>query len=148
MTRVKNYALTTLLIEDDIFLQKAISDVLNSLGHKVYATCSGQNGQHIYQKHAEEIELVVTGSDLPEFDRKELFTFLDSIHCRYGVLILAHQHEEVEIFLSMPKCCGLLIKPFSLTDLGWHIAQIVWNKVYYPVWHNDFTPQIVSNQHN
>lgn len=67
---------TILLVEDDLLLRRVMTRVLQSAGYRVLAAEDGEVAIGLWQKHGEEIGLVISDSAMPKIGGLGLFQFV------------------------------------------------------------------------
>lgn len=124
---------TILLAEDDHTTRMLLYELLEGRKAKIYQAEDGSSAFHIFEKHTETINLVITDIQMPELSGPEL---LDKIKERcleqkietpivIGLTAHADSHE-----LNEYKARGMdyiVIKPFKQTDL-FHVFDLITNK--------------------
>ena len=109
---------TILLVEDEELISKVAAIVLEKNGYKVLAASSGAEALALYEKHANEIDLVITDIMLPEMDGLQLSRSLKKInpHAR----IIASTGQATEAQKSKLRALGvhvILHKPYDAKKL-------------------------------
>ncbi|MBI9085105.1 MAG: response regulator [Desulfobacterales bacterium] len=105
---------TVLLIEDEDLLRSSTKIILEHGGYDVYAAASGAEGIGIYQKHRDEINVVLLDMIMPEMNGVEVFGALCQIDPRVKVVMTSGFTQKA----SIPEGVKNFIKkPFSYNDL-------------------------------
>jgi DNA-binding NtrC family response regulator len=110
---------TILLVEDENPVLIAGRALLERLDYAVMTATDGSEALHIYQRHQNEIDLVLTDVRMPEMGGHELYVALKRINPAVKALLMSAHH--VEDRMTDPQMAGLkgvLQKPFSLDSLG------------------------------
>ena len=105
-----------LLIEDDLELQKLVSDFLNKSGFRCVCANSISKGKVLFEKYKFQIVLLDLG--LPDGDGLTCIPFIKSIWNETGVIIVSarDQLEDRVDGLNL-GADDYLIKPFHLSEL-------------------------------
>lgn len=115
---------TILLVEDDGSVLVAGRALLERLDYTVMTATDGNEALQIYQRHQNEIALVLTDVRMPEMDGHELYAALKRIDPGVKALLMsAYRGEDWATDPQMAGLKGVLQKPFSLDSLGRAVRQ-------------------------
>ena len=112
---------TILLIDDEDLLLKMGEMVLSSFGYRVMTANSGARGLEIFEKHAGEIDLVITDMVMPQISGREVIERLRKVSpglkiiCASG-FVRPPATENKDNFLQ---------KPFASQDLLQKVKQVL-----------------------
>ena len=117
--------ITLLYVEDESDLRKTEGQVYNKLFKKVYAAEDGLEALSVFQKHKDEIDVIVTDINMPrmngiEFSKEVLKTTNIPI-----IITSAHSHAE---FTTKAIEFGVkkhLIKPITINEIIQDIEEVV-----------------------
>ena len=113
-----------LLIEDDLELQKLVSDYLNKSGF--ICTCANniRSGKLLFEKHKYEIVLLDLG--LPDGDGLTCIPFIKSIWNETGVIIVSARDKLEDRIDGLDLGADdYLVKPFHLSELNARINALL-----------------------
>jgi PAS domain S-box-containing protein len=117
---------TILVVDDEPVVRKVVSKMLERLGYTVLLAGSGKEAVDHYQRHMEQIDLVLLDMTMPVMDGKETFIQLQS-HDKDVKVILASgfskQGKAEEIVAR--GCRGFLQKPYDLKELSRSLRSIL-----------------------
>lgn len=113
---------TLLLVEDEAAVREVGQNLLEHLGYQVLTATNGRQALEVYERHQDQIALVLTDLVMPEMGGKELFYALRERNPRVKVVVLTGyplggESED----LLVDGIAGWLQKPLRLSPL----AQIV-----------------------
>ena len=104
---------TILLIEDEELLAELVSASLTGKGYHVLTATDGLEGVALYQKHHQDIGLVISDLGLPKLDGMSVFNRIKKINPRVKVLITSgYMDTETKSDFLEGGACGFLQKPF------------------------------------
>jgi signal transduction histidine kinase/CheY-like chemotaxis protein len=113
---------TLLLVEDDAALLEALEERLCDYGYSVLAARSGPEALEISQKHAGEIDLLVTDVVLPEMNGPDVARLLAADRPRIkAIFISGHCDHTLVKDLMTRNAASFLEKPFSADELARHV---------------------------
>jgi len=107
-----------LFVEDEELILKMMETMLKSQGYRVYTAQDGLQAIEVFQRHVQDIDLVVSDIGLPGLSGKEVFERLKEMHSRVRVLLATGfiQPEE-RMELLEQGVLHLLDKPYTPTTL-------------------------------
>ncbi len=113
-----------LIIDDEILVLEAVSDILTSAGFKILTASSGQEGIALFKVHCEKIKLVLLDLSMPDMDGVETFSALKKVDPEIRVILSSgyHQEEATRQFLGQ-GLTGFLQKPYSFDTLTAKIQE-------------------------
>jgi len=115
-----------LVVDDERVVRKIASDLLSSLGYRVYVASNGQNALDVYGVLRERIGCVILDYSMPVMDGLECLKGLRSMSSRLPVL-LATGHDirdKIEI-IQRAGADAIIQKPFQLEDLVQKIRAVI-----------------------
>ena len=117
----------TIILVDD---EKAILDItgenLTALGYKILKASSGQEAVDIYQKHKDDIQLIILDMIMPGLSGGETFDFLRKINSNVKVILCSGYSIDGEAQKILDRGCkGFIQKPFNLYDLSQKIRNVL-----------------------
>ena len=77
---------TILVVEDEETIARAATMVLEKSGYKVLTAANGVEGLALYEKHANEIDIVITDIMMPEMDGLQLSRSLKKINPQVNIV--------------------------------------------------------------
>jgi two-component system cell cycle sensor histidine kinase/response regulator CckA len=115
---------TILVVEDNLAMQKALTEGLEMLNYRVLMAVDGQQALALLEKHSGEIALVLSEVIAPE---PEGIALLYTLQRRYGdvrvVVLSNYAPEDRQEGLILPGVVGWLRKPVKLEQLAEVMAQ-------------------------
>jgi CheY-like chemotaxis protein len=107
-----------LVVDDEEIVLMTTKLMLKKLGKAVSAFSNSIEGLSYYQSHAEEIDLVIIDSHMPEKSGHELYADLCAANPNVIVVVSSAfaDDEERKEYTDM-GAQGVLTKPFSIADL-------------------------------
>lgn len=109
-----------LVVDDDVLIQMATSDMVLDLGHEVREAGSGRGALEIL-RGGERIDLVITDQAMPGMSGLELAREIRSLFPDMPILLATGYGELPDNDLSLP----LLGKPFRMEDLAAKIKAVM-----------------------
>lgn len=122
-TRTRSSPLRILVVDDDVLIQMATSDMVADLGHEAREANSGKAALELLRS-GEEIDLVITDQAMPGMSGLELADEIRSFLPDMPILLATGYGELSDNHLSLPR----LGKPFRVQDLGAQIDALVGDK--------------------
>jgi two-component system cell cycle sensor histidine kinase/response regulator CckA len=121
---------TILLVEDEKMVLDINKEMLESLGYRIYAAGSGQEGIAIFKEKRNEIDLVILDMIMPGLAGGETFSRLREIDPGVRVLLSSGYSLNGEAQHIMDRGCnGFLQKPYQIEILSRKIREIVGEKI-------------------
>jgi two-component system, cell cycle sensor histidine kinase and response regulator CckA len=115
---------TILLVDDEKMVLEVNREMLESLGYRVYAAGSGQEGLSVYMEKRKEIDLVVLDMIMPGISGGETFDRLREIDPTVRVLLSSGYSINGEAKTIIDRGCnGFLQKPFQLEQLSGKVKE-------------------------
>jgi two-component system, cell cycle sensor histidine kinase and response regulator CckA len=117
---------TILLVEDEQLLIESVFLILKSKGYKVFTAQDGKEAVEVYQKHRDEIDLVLTDLGLPGITGKDVFQNLLEINADVKVVLASGFFEpEVKSNLLEAGVKGFIQKPYIQDDILRIIREVL-----------------------
>ncbi|MBN1979339.1 MAG: response regulator [Anaerolineae bacterium] len=124
-TLVQGQGQLILVVEDDAATRAALVDSLELLNYRVIEATNGREALSIFERHAEQIALVLSDMVMPEMGGKALLYALRERAETAKVIMLTGHPLDEETFENL-KAHGLqgwLLKPLSIERLSQVVAQ-------------------------
>jgi PAS domain S-box-containing protein len=117
---------TVLLVDDEDFILKVGSQILQELGYAVLTACSGQEALEIYSEKKDEIDIVVLDMIMPGMGGGETFDSIKALKLDAKVLLSSGYSimGEASDILSR-GCQGFIQKPFTMKSFSEKLRQIL-----------------------
>jgi PAS domain S-box-containing protein len=113
-----------LVVDDDEVVLETISGMLSELGYNVRCAGNGQEAVTIYQRHGDDIDLVLLDMIMPVMNGTACFRALREINPRVRVLIVTgHAMDNVASELAAEDLCDIITKPFLRATLSSAVAR-------------------------
>jgi len=117
--RVKRGPGTVLLVDDEPIIVEVGEQMLSSLGFRVLTAVSGREALETYERHGDEIDLVVLDMIMPDMGGGEAFDRLRQVDPGVRVLLSSGCSLDGEAKEILDRGCSSFIqKPFRLSDLS------------------------------
>ena len=117
---------TILLVEDEEMIRNMTTSMLTRMGFKVLEAIDGVDAVEIFQKHQDEIDVVVSDLTIPRMDGWETLAALRRIRADLPV-ILASGYDECVVFagdhLESPQ--AFLHKPYKMSALKESLEKVL-----------------------
>jgi PAS domain S-box-containing protein len=109
---------TVLLVDDEPTVRQMGRQLLESLGYAVFAAASGQEAEEVYQRHGEEIDLVILDLVMPHQSGRECFAALQEQDPAVRVLLSSGfpRDEEIDTIIDQ-GAVGFVKKPYRRAQL-------------------------------
>lgn len=118
-----------LLVEDDSTVMKTCRRMLESLGYRVLTAGTPGEAVLLAEKHAGEIDLLLTDVVMPEMNGRELATTLLSAHPALKCLFMSgYTADIIDSQGVLPEGVHLMQKPFSLQDIALQVRRVLEQK--------------------
>jgi PAS domain S-box-containing protein len=117
---------TVLLVDDEDFILKVGSQILQELGYAVLTACSGQEALEIYSEKKDEIDIVVLDMIMPGMGGGETFDSIKALKLDAKVLLSSGYSimGEASDILSR-GCQGFIQKPFTMKSFSEKLREIL-----------------------
>ncbi len=117
---------TILVADDEKVILEVSTEMLTSLGYRVYAAGSGQEAIALFKEKIGEIDLVILDMIMPGISGAETFDRLREIKPSIKVLLSSGYSINGEAKTIMDRGCnGFLQKPFHLEKLSSKIRELL-----------------------
>ncbi len=114
---------TILFVDDEPLLRDVATQMITRLGYGVLTAATGQEALRLYQEHHDRIRVVILDMMMPDWNGIETFEKLQAFDPKVRVLICSGFTREVTTQLLEKGCKGFIQKPFSMSDLKFHILS-------------------------
>lgn len=117
---------TILLVDDEDMILDVSRKMLEKLGYTVLSAASGHEAIDMYQKHLEEISLVIIDMIMPDLNGGETYDELKKITPEIKVLLASgySMDGQAQDILSR-GCNGFIQKPFNIKGISYKIRAIL-----------------------
>ncbi len=117
---------TILLVEDEESVRQLVRDTLASKGYKVLEADSGEAGLAVAEKHAGQIDLIITDVMMPGMSGREMVNKLNQSRPAARVLYLSGYTEDAIVSEGkFESGTAFLQKPFSLQSLSKKVREVL-----------------------
>ena len=119
-------ASTILLVDDELVLREALSELLEVHGFTVLLAENGLQGLAVYDEYKADIDLILLDMTMPVMSGRETLAALKQRGARTPVLLLSgYDPHEMELPVEGITPAGFLRKPFELNVLLATIRQVL-----------------------
>jgi PAS domain S-box-containing protein len=117
---------TILLAEDEEQIQWLAKTMLEELGFTVISASNGREGLDLYQRHAAEIDLVVTDMGMPVMNGFEMFRELKKLRPDLPIIVSSGFGDaDVTSKLGRDDIAGLIGKPYNFSEFSETLRRVV-----------------------
>jgi len=117
---------TILLVDDEKMVLEVSTELLESMGYRVYAAGSGEEAIAVYKKKRNEINLVILDMIMPGISGGETFDRLREINPGIKVLLSSGYSINGKAQIIMDRGCnGFLQKPFQMENLSRKVRGVL-----------------------
>jgi len=117
---------TILLVDDEYSMRETTSEVLESLGYKVFKASDGEQALEIFKARQQEIALILTDIVMPKMGGIELAKCIRQLDKRAPIIFATGYDKESEFTDGNQVDKSLLInKPFSYDKLSRMIQDMI-----------------------
>ena len=110
---------TVLLVDDEDMIVEVGQAMLEKLGYRAVTAGSGQGALDLYEKHREEIDLVILDMIMPDMGGGETYDRLREIDGDVKVILSSGYSIEGQAKEIMDRgCSGFIQKPFAMEELS------------------------------
>ncbi len=115
-----------LIIDDEEVVRETAGMILEELGYTILEAEDGKQGLEVYQRHQDQVDLVILDMIMPVMDGSECFLALKKIHPDLPIIISSGFTRDAD--LNSLKEHGLEIflrKPYSVLELSRAVDQSI-----------------------
>jgi len=112
---------TILVVEDEEFVRNIAVKTLAKFGYTVLTASDGAEGLDKFQKHMNDIDLVILDLTMPKLSGEQVLESIIRIKPDAKVVICSGSNEQVCGTFSYAK--GFLMKPYQIADLARTVRQ-------------------------
>ncbi len=115
-----------LLVDDEEIIIQAGAEILKALGYEALVARGGRSAVELYEKHHEQIDLVILDMVMPDMNGGKVYELLRSINPDVRVLLSSGYSSDGKASAIMKQGCdGFIQKPFTLEHLSQKIKEIL-----------------------
>jgi PAS domain S-box-containing protein len=115
-----------LLVDDEEMVVKVGKEMIEVLGYDVIIAKSGHEAVSLFEKHKEEIDLVILDMIMPEISGGETFDRLKAIHPDVKVILASGYSMNGQAKEILDRGCdGFIQKPFNIKELSHKMQEIL-----------------------
>ena len=109
---------TVLIADDEDLVRHVLAQMLMKLGCRVLTAINGSEAMALFDKHSDEIDLVIFDLTMPQMDGTELFANLKKQSPDTKTLLTSGQ-DDLDSITEMRDAglSGFIRKPFTLSDI-------------------------------
>jgi len=120
---------TVLLVDDEEMIIDVGTRMLKKLGYKVFTARDGREAMAVFQKHQEEIDVIVLDMIMPQMGGGETYDQLKKIKPGVKVLLSSGYSINGQASEILKRGCnGFIQKPFNLQNLSQNLRVILEGK--------------------
>ena len=119
---------TILLVDDEEMVADIGKDLLEKLGYTVLVAAGGAEAIKLFQRHRDQIELVILDMIMPDMSGGETFSRMRAIKPDAKILLSSGYSLDSRASAIMKQGCnGFIQKPFNLKKISHKIREILDN---------------------
>jgi DNA-binding NtrC family response regulator len=119
---------TVLLVDDEEIIRGVGQELLKAMGYRSLVAESGKEALEVYERHKNEIDLVILDMVMPAMGGGETFDQLKEINPDIKVILSSGYSINGEASEIMDRgCSGFIQKPFDMNQLSETIRSILEN---------------------
>ena len=116
--------LRIMVVDDDPFVRKVITAMLQKMGYSVVLAESGVDAIDIYRAQKDEIALVILDMVMPNMDGVSCFYELKKVNRGVKVLVSSGYIDNSSVDdMKEDGLCGFITKPYSYEELEKNVAN-------------------------
>jgi len=116
--------LRIMVVDDDPFVRKVITAMLQKMGYSVVLAESGVDAIDIYRAQKDEIALVILDMVMPNMDGVSCFYELKKVNRNVKVLVSSGYIDNSSVDdMKEDGLCGFITKPYSYDELEKNVAN-------------------------
>jgi PAS domain S-box-containing protein len=117
---------TILLVDDERTVLEVSSEILASMGYKVFVANSGKDALALYLDHIDSIQLVILDLIMPGMSGGEAFDRFKQMNSEVNVLLSSGYGMNQNIQQILDRGCrGFIQKPFNMGDLSKKLREVL-----------------------
>lgn len=117
---------TILIADDQAMIRHLVQRTLEDLGYTVVTAKTGREAVQIFDKHHEEIDLVVLDIQMPEMDGLDACEMILKTYPATRIILSSgYIDEQIEARIENQGAQGFLSKPYNEEDLAVHIREVL-----------------------
>ncbi|MCX7834978.1 MAG: PAS domain S-box protein [bacterium] len=109
---------TILLIDDEEVIRFLGTSILSKLGYKVLTASNGREGWELYQKHSDEIKLILLDLLMPVMSGAEMLRLISLSQYRPKIIICTGMSEEPIPTIPGIDTYSVISKPYRVIELA------------------------------
>jgi CheY-like chemotaxis protein len=106
-----------LLVEDEMDITNFLAEYLENEGYTVFKAFDGAEAAEIYKQHKNQIDLVITDSDLPKMTGRELIGLIRQINPNLPIIIASGSLGIREFSAKMQGKIAFIQKPYAFSQI-------------------------------
>ena len=115
-----------LVVDDEAMIKDLARDILVRHGYSVLTAGSGEEALVLYQRHVDEISVVLLDILMPVMDGKEVFRLIRGINASARVIVSSGYSNDAEAeYLVKLGAAGFVQKPYRMADLVKAVGAVV-----------------------
>ncbi len=117
---------TVLLVDDEEAIREVGEELLETMGYTVMLARDGKEALEIYQKHGDNIDIVLLDIVMPRMGGGEVYEKMKALNSNIKVLLLSGYSIDGEAAEILDRGCdGFIQKPFTMKELSGKIREIM-----------------------
>lgn len=115
-----------LMVDDEALVLEVGLKMLKKLGYRILVARSGQEAVEIFERHRDQIDLIILDMIMPDMGGSETFDKIRDIKPDANVLLSSGYSLNGQAIRILSKGCrGFIQKPFSLHELSQKLREVL-----------------------
>jgi two-component system, cell cycle sensor histidine kinase and response regulator CckA len=114
---------TIMVVDDEILVRRLVTLVLENQGYVVLGARCGEHGVECFEKHPDEIELVLTDVVMPNMSGPEMVNRIRRQKASVKVLFMTGYGAPSGLPNPRQHRFGVILKPFTMETLTRAVRQ-------------------------
>lgn len=117
---------TLMVVEDDPDLRYLMQEALEDYGYTVMAACDGMEGLNLFERHQNDIALIISDLITPKMAGRELYERIHEMRQETRFLFVSgYQANQISQNFVLTKGFEFLQKPFDLDELAAKVREML-----------------------
>lgn len=113
-----------MLVEDEIEIINLLSEFLENEGYAVFKALDGLEAAEMYKQNKDRIDVLITDSDLPKVNGKELISQIRHINPDLPIIVVSGSLGIREVAAKTQGKIVFVEKPYSLGEILSHLEAL------------------------
>jgi len=120
------YRGTVLLVDDDETVRQVGRTILQRYGFTVFTAVDGADGVEVFEKHADEIDVVILDMTMPNMNGEEAYRAMCKVRPNVRALLSSgYSEQEATSKFSDAGLAGFIQKPYHAAELTSKLTEVL-----------------------